>query len=262
MKKVVCLSVLTISLIFSSSNFSSAAEITTKGENLMDQIQTLSERKLSSEKKEHEYLKIIKDAPKEEQEEYFEEVIQIVEDGLKNIDVNIKEGEQVNVDLGSNISLELDSDDTSESSLPKTPVLMSANGYDLSNGNIMAKNYGNRRFSCTVSVKSLGVTIGKLVLVNHYSVGTYGLKFREATTVGTSGVEPLIIISKSSAKVDDSKAEKVGYDMNARGNYSWKIGIKGIYKSFTSEIYSTIKLRSWDKKKKSVIVEQNYKFTE
>ncbi|AYV73926.1 hypothetical protein M1D49_05905 [Bacillus sp. PK3-056] len=70
----------------------------------MDQIQTLSERKLSSEKKEHEYLKIIKDAPKEEQEVYFEEVIQIVEDGLKNIDVNIKNGEQVNVDLGSNTS--------------------------------------------------------------------------------------------------------------------------------------------------------------
>lgn len=85
---------------------------------------------------------------------------------------------------------------------------------------------------------------------------------RYASDNGTSGTDPLMIITSSSTSVPDGKAVKVGHDMNARGSYKWKLGISGIYKSFTSEIYSTIKLSKLNKKKKFAVVYQNYKFTE
>ncbi|MCE4051862.1 hypothetical protein [Bacillus sp. Au-Bac7] len=262
MRKSICLSLLTLSLAFTSSGFASAAEVT-EGATLETQIQNLSESNLSDNKKETEFLNIVENAPKSEQEAYIEDVAQTVEEGLQNLDVDVEPGKDVEVDLGDNITLDFSSDDTSEGGAASNGITTYAlNGYDYSNGNVLSKAYGNRRFTATVSVKSYGATIGSLKLVNRYSVGTYGLKFREVSTAGTSGVEPFVYINSSSAKVTDSKAEKVGYNMNARGEYSWKMGIGAVTKSFTSEIYSTIKLRSWDKSKKTVVVGQSYSFTE
>ncbi|WHY98468.1 hypothetical protein [Peribacillus simplex] len=63
-----------------------------------------------------------------------------------------------------------------------------------------------------------------------------------SSTVGTTGVFPLQI-SKSS-KLTDKRAEKVGYDINAQGDYTltW-VGYNGIgFVSYDRTIISSVKL--------------------
>ncbi|WP_141993653.1 hypothetical protein [Bacillus sp. B4EP4a] len=68
-----------------------------------------------------------------------------------------------------------------------------------------------------VKLKSAGVTVATLKLGYHYSVGDYGLKMRYCDVAGTKGTVWSSV--DASCEVSDSKAEKVGYDMNAVGTY-------------------------------------------
>lgn len=264
MKKSFYLVLFALLLMFSTAANFASAKGSSKDLTLAEKAQNLSQSNLSKETKKEKFQQAIDGASKEEKEVYLEKVEKTIKENLSHI--NVEEGVNIKKDLGSGISLEFRSEDQSESSdqsvsksLISEPQYVT-NGYDYSNGNLLWKDYGDRRFTCTVSVKSAGITIGALVLANHYRIGSYGLVMRYASTAGTNGTSGLMSIKSSSSSVPDPKAEKVGYNMNARGLYSWTLGIGGLYKSFTSEIYSTIRL---DKLYSTeALVYQNYSYTE
>ncbi|KKB74129.1 MULTISPECIES: hypothetical protein [Bacillus] len=244
-------------LVFPTALGTASAKEKTQDLSLEEKIFEIDESDLSTQVKKQEFIQALEDATHAEKTEYLEKVGKRVQNTLNEVDVEL--GENQEIDLGMGTTIELESSDVVEA--PEDEFVKTS-GYDFSKGNILQKKYGARRFTCRVSVKSLGITLGSLVLRNHYTVGSFGLKMRYASDNGTSGTDPLMIITSSSTSVPDGKAVKVGHDMNARGSYKWKLGISGIYKSFTSEIYSTIKLSKLNKKKKFAVVYQNYKFTE
>ncbi|MBW4888001.1 MAG: hypothetical protein KZY76_20520 [Bacillus sp. (in: Bacteria)] len=245
-------------LVFPTAYGTAIAKEKTQGLSLEEKIFEIDKSDdLSKQVKKQKFIQALEDSTDEEKTEYLEEVGERVQNTLSEVDVQL--GENKEIDLGMGTTIELESSDVIESTEDE---LVKTSGYDFSKGNVLEKKYGARRFTCRVSVKSLGITLGSLVLRNHYTVGNFGLKMRYASDSGTSGIDPLMIITSSSTSVPDGRAEKVGYDMNARGSYKWKLGISGIYASFTSEIYSTIKLHKLNKKKKFAVVYQNYKFTE
>lgn len=83
-------------------------------------------------------------------------------------------------------------------------------------------------------------------------VGTYGLKMRYASVAGTNSTALSNV--DASFEVTNSKAEKVGYDINAVGHYKLSSYVNYGY----IDIRSTIKLAIWDKANKTVYVHQSY----
>lgn len=103
-------------------------------------------------------------------------------------------------------------------------------------------NYGSRSYSVKTRVKHILYPDGWTGLVTYYKIGKSGLTAESSSTVGTTGVFPLQI-SKSS-KLTDKRAEKVGYDINAQGDYTltW-VGYNGIgLVSYDRTIISSVKL--------------------
>ncbi|AXN41559.1 hypothetical protein ACFY5J_29140 [Peribacillus butanolivorans] len=82
-----------------------------------------------------------------------------------------------------------------------------------------------------------GVTVATLKLGNHYSVGDYGLKMRYCDVGGTKGTVWTSV--DASCEVYDSKAEKVGYDMNAVGTYKINGKLNNGYIVLTSYLQLT-----------------------
>ncbi|MEC1180765.1 hypothetical protein P9B03_20130 [Metasolibacillus meyeri] len=80
-------------------------------------------------------------------------------------------------------------------------------------------------------------------LVTTYTTKSDGLRLTAASKAGTLGIFPTGIVS--SAKITDSRAEKIGYDINAQGDYTVTIGgYNGIgLVSFDVTITSTVR---WD----------------
>ncbi|RCW75009.1 hypothetical protein [Saliterribacillus persicus] len=118
------------------------------------------------------------------------------------------------------------------------------------------KKYGARKYTAWVKLKTLGITVATLKLGNHYSVGSYGLKMRYCSVAGTNGINAVDV--NASCKVTDSKAEKVGYDMNAVGTYK----VTGKYNFGYIVLTSYIQLKSLNKTKKVASVWQKFTYSD
>ena len=263
--KNIIITSLTLSLILPANMVFANSEIDDNNTSkLGNALEALQNTKMSSTKKAELATKIMNNSSTEEKEEYLDEVEDIVRDFLAEEVVFDSDSEQV-YDLGSGLEFHFNATDkpiTTNVINSSDDQNFSVNGYDPGPYQGRVKLYGDRLYNAYMKVVSTGVTIGTLQLANGYSVGDYGLKMRYARTTGTSGIYPFVTISSSSASITDALAEKVGYNMNAVGQYSWTLGIDKVGKSFTSSITSTIKLQSLDKVKKSAYVVQSYNFVE
>lgn len=122
------------------------------------------------------------------------------------------------------------------------------------------KAYGARMFTSSVKFTSYGVTVGKIALGTHYTIGNTGLVMRYASKAGTESYMKPFDITVATVKVTDSKAEKVGYDINAAGDYTVK-GAAGVFSGTKyMELRSTIKLDTLDKVGKKARVKQSFTF--
>lgn len=119
------------------------------------------------------------------------------------------------------------------------------------------KNYGNRRYTAWVKLKSWGMTVNTLQLVNRYTISDKGLKMTEISTGGTNGTKFSGVEVKSKT-ITDYTAEKVGHDINAVAEYK----ITGALNEGYVDIRSTIKLVRLDKKKKNAHVAQRYQYVD
>ncbi|EAC4812712.1 hypothetical protein CHJ41_12035 [Listeria monocytogenes] len=117
------------------------------------------------------------------------------------------------------------------------------------------KKYGNRSWSSSITYKSWGVPIGKIVLSNHYTINNNGLTMRYTSKAGTWDSSAWKVVS-ASTKTTDKYAQKVGYDLNGAGWYT--IQAYGSKRYF--ELRSTIQLSKLDKKKKTAYVVHKYKY--
>ncbi|ECP4564980.1 hypothetical protein FZQ62_13845 [Listeria monocytogenes] len=117
------------------------------------------------------------------------------------------------------------------------------------------KKYGNRSWSSSITYKSWGVPIGKIVLSNHYTINNNGLTMRYTSKAGTWDTSSWKVVS-ASTKTTDKYAQKVGYDLNGAGWYT--IQAYGSKRYF--ELRSTIQLSKLDKKKKTAYVVHKYKY--
>ncbi|EOB3789106.1 hypothetical protein ACII2S_001853 [Listeria monocytogenes] len=117
------------------------------------------------------------------------------------------------------------------------------------------KKYGNRSWSSSITYKSWGVPIGKIVLSNHYTINNNGLTMRYTSKAGTWDTSAWKVVS-ASTKTTDKYAQKVGYDLNSAGWYT--IQAYGSKRYF--ELRSTIQLSKLDKKKKTAYVVHKYKY--
>ncbi|MBC2149785.1 hypothetical protein [Listeria booriae] len=159
------------------------------------------------------------------------------------------QSETVELSDGSSVTL-----DAQDNSTDFNPILR---GATLSNYRNETKAYGNRLYTASVTFTTWGITNGKIVLENHYKVGTAGLTMNSTSKAGTNGGLKFDVVSASS-KTTDKYAEKVGYDINGTGYYT----VKPTFGTKYMEIRSTIKLSKWDKAKKTVYVHQSFKFVE
>ncbi|MBQ6447272.1 MAG: hypothetical protein IJJ10_07405 [Bacillus sp. (in: Bacteria)] len=202
--------------------------------------------------------------------EYQEEKLAEIEDVINSQVMSIEDTEKKEYTLSDGSVVELSAsqeiEDEDEVSTVSSIINMfsakkvSAAGISISSTEYgpyrtETKEYGNRRYTAWVKLKSLGITVVTLKLVNRYSVGDYGLKMTEVTTAGTNGTR-YSDIEVLSLDITDKKAEKVGYDMNAVASYK----LNGVLNSGYVDIRSTIKLESLDKKKKTAKVYQRYQF--
>ncbi|WP_033543903.1 hypothetical protein [Planococcus sp. CAU13] len=81
---------------------------------------------------------------------------------------------------------------------------------------------GSYSYSIKYKIRAIGWPDAVAGLVTNYSVRSDGLRVNWASTSGTSGFFPTSITGSSS--VTDSRAERIGYDINAQGNYTVTIG--------------------------------------
>ncbi|EAF0291510.1 hypothetical protein ACX5BM_001467 [Listeria monocytogenes] len=135
----------------------------------------------------------------------------------------------------------------------ETPLLKSSQGSAIYSAE--TKKYGNRSWSSSITYKSWGVPIGKIVLSNHYTINNNGLTMRYTSKAGTWDSSAWKVVS-ASTKTTDKYAQKVGYDLNGAGWYT--IQAYGSKRYF--ELRSTIQLSKLDKKKKTAYVVHKYKY--
>ncbi|MCM3321977.1 hypothetical protein [Cytobacillus kochii] len=273
-KKFMIIPAVIVALNISAFSNISAEELTTE-----DILTTEYTNKVDGSTTKKELIKVLNDI---EENPKVDEIsdnskIELVEDVFSNVDEDtVSEYQQDKLDEVSDIlnhevnigeeyykeefvlsdgsSVELSSVDISEDE--DEPSLIQPRSVSFGPYRNETKKYGDRRYTATVKLKSVGVTVATLNLGNHYSVGTYGLKMRYCSIGGTNGT--VVSAVDASCNVTDSKAEKVGYDMNATGTYK----ITGYLNNGYVDLHSTIKLHSWNKTKKSVYVHQKYKYVD
>ena len=240
-------------------------------EELKDVIKQINEssdvEKLSLDEKAEIFESIDESVSEEIKEEYHSDMKQEIQNEIENIDTEkINDTgyieEEITLSDGSKFIYEAsdfpeeafnESDD--EEIIPQKSSVW--NGMEYSPERYENKEYGSRRYSCIVSIKSAGVVVGKLYLKNHYSVGDYGLKMRYTSDAGTMGVG-LVDILYSNTETTDGVAPKINHDINGYGVYRVKMGYGWLSGTFTFEIVSQIKLLSLDKNKKTARVYQGY----
>lgn len=229
---------------------SKLSKITTKEELvqvLYDLENDSSVTKISDNQKLELLESILSDVDDEIVQEYqqnkLEEISNILNYEVNPGDIYYKK----EFELSDGSSVVLSSEDNSES-------LFSPMGIEPGPYRNQTKEYGNRKYTAWVKLKSLGVTVATLKLGNHYTVGDFGLKMRYCTIAGTNGTDHSIV--DASCEVTDDKAEKVGYDINAMGTYK----ITGKLNNGYIQLLSYIKLVDLDKKKKTAYVNQKYTY--
>lgn len=145
-------------LVFPTALGTASAKEKTQDLSLEEKIFEIDESDLSTQVKKQEFIQALEDATHAEKTEYLEKVGKRVQNTLNEVDVEL--GENQEIDLGMGTTIELESSDVVEA--PEDEFVKTS-GYDFSKGNILQKKYGARRFTCRVSVKSLGITLGSLV---------------------------------------------------------------------------------------------------
>jgi len=124
------------------------------------------------------------------------------------------------------------------------------------NTTIETKKYGSRRYTAWIKIKSYKVTIATLKLVNHYSIGTSGLRLKSVDAAGTNGLKAFADVDVIKLSMPDRVARKAGENINGRGEYHVDGYLNGGYATLTS----TIKLETHNRSARKAIVYQTLKF--
>lgn len=190
---------------------------------------------------------IIDNAPQAARDEYLE----IKDRELKNalsIDMNIgKSYNHEEIELSDGTIVELETTDQADSI--KRSVSLSPNTGE-------SKDYGDRKFTATATLKNLGVTVATLVLGTHYTIGDYGLKMRSLSTAGSNGTV-LTDVYVAGTQVTTETAT-VGKTINGTASYK----LTGALNNGYIELRSSIKLETLDKSKKEAYVFQSFKYAD
>lgn len=211
---------------------------------------------LTNSQKEELLDTVLSSVSEETLTEYQEDKLEEVKNIINSYEVVVGDGgEQVEEEftLEDNSTLTLSAND--EADINESSGIMTLASYEQSPNVSTTKDYGNRRFTCSVYVKSLGLTIATLKLKNHYKINSSGLTMRKTSILGTNGTK-LSDVSEATSKTTDKYAEKVGYNINAEGSYKLTGSLNNGYVGITS----TIKLVKLNKTKKNAYVKQSFVF--
>ena len=211
---------------------------------------------LTNSQKEELLDTVLSSVSEETLTEYQEDKLEEVKNIINSYEVVVGDGgEQVEeaFTLEDNSTLTLSAND--EADINESSGIMTLASYEQSPNVSTTKDYGNRRFTCSVYVKSLGLTIATLKLKNHYKINSSGLTMRKTSILGTNGTK-LSDVSEATSKTTDKYAEKVGYNINAEGSYKLTGSLNNGYVGITS----TIKLVKLNKTKKNAYVKQSFVF--
>lgn len=235
-----------------SNKYIEMIEVDSSGSDLANVLKNLSDSEdikgaLDTEKLEV-MESIIESAPQNSQDEYFE----IKDRELKNalsIDMNIDESyihEDIELSDGTTVELEItDQVDSINRSVSLSPYRGEA------------KDYGDRKYTATAKIKSLGITVVTLQLGTHYTVGNSGLKMRYLSTSGTSGTS-LGDVTVANTKTTTASATSVGSTLKGMASYK----LTGKLNNGYIELRSSIKLEKLDKSKKYAYVYQSYVYSD
>lgn len=108
----------------------------------------------------------------------------------------------------------------------------------------ISRTFGSYSYKAKYTIENTLWPDATLGLVTNYKVASNGLTATTCSNVGTkSGIATDIT---ASCEVTDSRAEKVGYDINAQGSYKIVYGLGGInpvtqYATMTSRVYWNFK---------------------
>lgn len=110
----------------------------------------------------------------------------------------------------------------------------------------------------TFGLNFRGYGVNSCKLSMHYTLGKSGIKMRYSSTSGTYS---FIGNVTSSAKTTDKVATKVGANVNGYGKYHsvFVFPVSGNQISTLNEIHGAVKIKSWNKSKKSMkLYESHY----
>jgi hypothetical protein len=104
--------------------------------------------------------------------------------------------------------------------------------------------HGDHKYTVRYAISAFMYPDSYAGLITYFKSNSSGLTATSTSKVGTQGVFPTTVVA--STRITDSRAEKVGYDINAQGDYTVTHGgYNGIgIVSFEITIISTIKLIS------------------
>lgn len=147
--------------------------------------------------------------------------------------------------IGGGFTVVSSGSDVEEGEEPASPLLRSSFNGDVT------KKYGNRQYIMTYGLNIHGYGIDSDRLAMHYTLGKSGITMRYSSTAGTYS---LIGNISSSAKTTDKVATKVGANVNAYGKYHavYTEPIAGDQMSSQTEIHGAVKIKSWNKTKKTM----------
>lgn len=211
---------------------------------------------LTDSQKEELLGSILSSVSEETLTEYQEDKMEEVKNILNSYEAVVEVGgEQVNEEfiLEDNSTITLSTSD--EADIDESLNLMHSRSYQQSPNVTTTKEYGSRRYTCSVYIKSLSVTMATLKLGNHYTINSNGLTMRYTSITGTNGTK-ISDVTEATSKTTDKYAEKVGYNINGEGSYR----ISGYLNNGYVGITSTIKLLKLDKTKKTAYVKQSFVF--
>ncbi len=190
-------------------------------------------------------------------DEMKEEINSKVSASLSNLttgetkDRTLSDGSEIEVgSVDEEISSDSDGEEGSDGGIKLQSV-------ESGNTTAETKKYGSRRYTAWVKIKSWGIPIATLKLVNHYSVGDYGLRLNTVDAAGTNGFKATSSVEVLKLSMPDRYAKKVGENINGKGEYH----IDGYLNAGYTTLTSTIKLETHKKKAKTAYVYQTFKFT-
>ena len=99
----------------------------------------------------------------------------------------------------------------------------------------VSKPFGSHQYKIVYRVKNTLLPDANLGLVTYYKVSAKGLTATSCSNAGSTG--SIVTDITASCKITDDIAEKVGYDINAQGDFKVTNGLAGIN---YSSIYVTI----------------------